>query len=287
LLIFAGVTLPHFQYSNLITNALPNGYAGIFASIPFAIWFFLAIEGLANLAEETIHPQKNIRVGLSWTIATLVVLCVLTFVSATGVKGWANIVYTSTGEITDSPLPLALAGVVGNSGLLYHLLVSIGLLGLIASFHGIILAAGRATFEFGRVGYAPKPLGNVHSRFKTPAAALWANMGIGVLALFTGKTGEIITIACFGALTLYSISMVSLLALRRNAPQLVRPFKVPLYPYFPLIALICSLVALLSMCVYNAVLALLYFGMIGVAYAGFYFLVSKRQVEVPARSSET
>ena len=40
-----------------------------------------------------------------------------------------------------------------------------GLLGLIASFHGIILAAGRATFEFGRVGYAPKALGKVHKKF--------------------------------------------------------------------------------------------------------------------------
>jgi ethanolamine permease len=43
LLLFAGVTLPHFKLSNLQQNSLPNGIPGIFASIPFAIWFFLKV----------------------------------------------------------------------------------------------------------------------------------------------------------------------------------------------------------------------------------------------------
>ena len=277
LLIFAGITLPRFQVSNLSINAFPNGYAGIFASVPFAIWFFLAIEGVANLAEETIHPQKNVRIGLSWAIATLVILCILTFGSAVGVNGWETIVYSSTGETSDSPLPLALAQVAGNSGWMYHLLVSIGLLGLVASFHGIILAAGRATFEFGRVGYAPKALGKVHPRFKTPAYALVINMFIGMIALLTGKTGEIITIACFGAITLYIISMISLFALRKNAPQLPRPYRVPFYPWFPMIALITASIALIAMCVYNSILALIYFAMLAAAYIGFQWLVNKKE----------
>ena len=50
LLIFAGATLPSFEWQNLTINPLPNGYAGAFAAIPFAIWFFLAIEGVANVA---------------------------------------------------------------------------------------------------------------------------------------------------------------------------------------------------------------------------------------------
>ncbi len=46
LLLFAGVSLPHFEIKNLQHNALPHGWQGVFASIPFAIWFFLAIEKL-------------------------------------------------------------------------------------------------------------------------------------------------------------------------------------------------------------------------------------------------
>ena len=78
LLIFAGVCLPEFKASNLTLNAFPNGMQGAFAAIPFAIWFFLAIEGVANVAEEVVHPQKNISIGFGSTIFTLVILCILT-----------------------------------------------------------------------------------------------------------------------------------------------------------------------------------------------------------------
>src|SRR6266436_9268563 len=47
LLLFAGITLPHFDLKNLQHNAFPHGWAGAFAATPFAIWFFLAIEGVA------------------------------------------------------------------------------------------------------------------------------------------------------------------------------------------------------------------------------------------------
>src|SRR6185436_18991975 len=135
------------------------------------------------------------------------------------------------------PLPLALSKIVGGNNILYHLLITIGLFGLIASFHGIILAAGRSSFEFGRVKMAPAFLGKVHSRFQTPASALLINMLIGVIALLTGKTAEIITISVFGALTLYIISMLSVIKLRRTEPELQRPFKVPFFPTFPVVAL--------------------------------------------------
>ena len=277
LLIFAGVTLPHFETTNLTKNALPNGYSGAFAAIPFAIWFFLAIEGVANLAEETVNPQRNVLLGFGSAIFTLIVLCLLTFVSAVGVDGWEAVVYPpGSSEPSDSPLPLALSQVVGDNNFLYHLLITVGLLGLIASFHGIILAAGRATFEFGRMRYVAPALGRVHSRFRTPANALMINMGVGIVALLTGKTGEIITVACFGALSLYVISMVSLFVLRRREPELDRPFRVPWYPVFPAVALMIAAVALVAMTVYNPGVALVYFGILVAAYGYFKFFVKRK-----------
>ena len=273
LLIFAGVTLPEFQFENLQANALPNGWEGAFAAIPFAIWFFLAIEGVANVAEETVNPQRNIVIGFGSAILTLVVLCILTFSSSVGVAGWEAVVYPSPGaEAADNPLPMAIGHVLGSGHILYHLVVGIGLIGLIASFHGIILAAGRSSYQFAKMGYAPGGIGTVHNKFRTPAVALLVNMGIGIIALLTGKTGEIITIACFGALCLYVISMAALFALRKKEPDLERPFKVPFYPLFPATALIIGLVALVAMTVYNPVLALIYFLMLGGSFGVFLLL---------------
>jgi ethanolamine permease len=259
LLLFAGITIPHIEIANLKQNALPNGWSGMFAAIPFAIWFFLGIEGVANVAEETINPQKTILIGFGSAIATLVLLCILTFISSTGVAGWEAIVYKADGTASDSPLPLALGKVVGESNALYHLLIAIGLFGLVASFHGLILAAGRASFEFGRVNYAPSILGKVHPRFKTPANALVLNMLIGIGALLTGRTAEIITISVFGAITLYIISMITVVVLRKKEPGLQRPFRVPFYPAFPIIALTIALGSLVAMLVYNQLLGGIYF----------------------------
>ncbi|AZQ61483.1 ethanolamine permease [Flammeovirga pectinis] len=278
LLIFSGVTLPHFEFSNLERNAFPNGIPGIFASIPFAIWFFLAIEGVANVAEETKNPSKSILLGFGSSISTLVILCVLTFVSAVGVGGWETVVYLPSSTVpSDSPLPLALGQVVSEGNILYKLLIGIGLLGLVASFHGIILVAGRSTFEFGREGYAPKFLSKIHPKFKTPISALLVNMVIGIIALFTGKTAEIITIACFGALVLYIISMLSLFALRKKEPNLNRPFSVPFYPLFPLIALVIATISLLAMTYYNLHLATIFTVIMLGTYTYFLFNFRKKR----------
>jgi len=269
LLLFAGITLPHFQVSNLQQNAFPNGWSGVFAAIPFAIWFFLGIEGIANVAEEAINPKRTILIGFGSATLTLVVLCILTFTSSVGVAGWEAIVYKADRSISDSPLPLALGNIVGTNNFLYHLLITVGLFGLVASFHGLMLASGRSSFEFGRVKFAPAFLGKIHPRFQTPANALIINMVIGIIALFTGKTSEIITLSVFGALTLYIISMVALLNLRKKEPELPRPYRVPWYPVFPIVALIIASVSFIAMTIYNFRLAIIYLLILGLCYGVF------------------
>lgn len=270
LVLFFFAAAPEFEMANLQKNALPNGWQGAFAALPFAIWFFLAIEGVANVAEETINPQKNILFGFGSAILTLVALCVFTFVFSIGVNGWETVVYDPvTRTASDSPLPLALLATSGGQTVLFKVIGFIGLFGLIASFHGIILAAGRATFEFGRVRFAPPVLGKIHPKFKTPANALLLNTGIGIIALFTGKTAEIITIACFGALSLYIVSMVSVIRLRNKFPDMERPFRVPFYPLSPIIALVIAAMAFVAITIYNPILALIYFALLITAYIWF------------------
>jgi len=270
LVLFFFAAGPEFQWANLEKNNLPNGWQGAFAALPFAIWFFLAIEGVANVAEETVNPQKNILIGFGSAIVTLVVLCLLTFAFSVGVGGWETVVYDpATKAPSDSPLPLALLATSGGQTVLFKVIGFIGLFGLIASFHGIILSAGRATLEMGRARFMPLFLGKIHPKFKTPANALLINSALGIVALFTGKTAEIITIACFGALCLYIVSMVSVIRLRQKFPDMVRPFKVPFYPASPLIALAIAVVSLIAVTIYNPILALVYFGLLASAYIWF------------------
>jgi ethanolamine permease len=264
--LFASLTLPHFQLQNLQTNPFPHGIEGIFAAIPFAIWFFLGMEGIANVAEETIDPQKNITKAFMYSMATLGLLAAMTFCAAIGVGGWEKVVYDSAGKVSDSPLPMALGQITGNSGLMYHMLVSVGLFGFVASFNGLLLAAGRVTYEFGKVGQFPRVLGEVHPKFNTPHWALVANMVLGIFALFTKRTGDIITLSVFGAITLYIFSCLAIIRLRKTEPDMPRPFRTPFYPVVPIIALTIASVALVAMSYFNIKLAIIYFAVITFAF---------------------
>lgn len=274
LLLFIGVAAPSFSLEALQRNPLPNGWSGAFACIPFAIWFYLAIEGVANAAEEARDPQRTVAIGFGTAILTLVILALGVFFSAVGVAGWEAIVYPAGAtEASDAPLPLALAQVTGTESWVYELLLGVGLLGLVASFHGIILAAGRATMEMGRAGYFPRILGEVHARFRTPVAALLANLVLGIVAIASGQTGEIITLACFGAIALYVLALLSFFSLRRHERDLERPFRAVGAPFLPGLALLIAWVAGLAMTWFHPYVAAVF---VGLLLTGFFAFARRR-----------
>ena len=294
LLVFMGVVAPGFSIANFVKGgwagqdsfsmgALP----GIFAAIPFAIWFFLAIEGVAMAAEEAKNPKRSIPIAYIGGILTLVVLATGVMVFAGGAGDW-----TKLSNIND-PLPQAMKIIVGeNSGWL-HMLVWLGLFGLIASFHGIILGYSRQIFALSRAGYLPQLLGRVHPTRHTPYIAILAGGAVGIAAIFSDNlitlggqslTANIVTMSVFGAIVMYIMSMLSLFKLRASEPKLERSFRAPVYPWFPAIALIGALVCLGTMVYYNPLVAQLFVGSMAVGYV--YFLTTgKRRADMLATSS--
>lgn len=290
LLVFMGVVAPGFSFSNFVLNGWAGSdvfgmpaIAGIFAAIPFAIWFFLAIEGAAMAAEEAKDPKRTIPRAYIAGILTLVFLAMGVMVMAGGVGDWKAL-----SGIND-PLPQAMKTVVGeNSGWL-HMLVWIGLFGLVASFHGIILGYSRQFFALARAGYLPPALAKL-SRFHTPHRAIIAGGLVGIAAIYSdglialqgmGLTAAMITMSVFGAIVMYIMSMLSLFKLRKSEPNLERSFKAPGYPLVPGIALVLALVCLAAMVWFNGTIALLFLGLMVIGMV--YFLLTGAQRDaVPA-----
>jgi ethanolamine permease len=275
LCVFGAIALPNFSWEKFSTDALPNGWGGAFAAIPFAMWFYLAIEGIANVAEEAKNPQRDLPRGFLLAMGTLVVLTAITLFGAVGVNGWQSVVYPTAGSTvtSDSPLPLAIGHVISRDSPFFVALTGIGLIGLVASFHGILIVASRSIMELGRVRYVPAALGTINAKTKTPVVALLANLAIGLFALFTGRTSDIILLSVFGALTLYILSSAAVLWLRKTEPDLPRPYKAPLYPYTPIIALVLSLVAAGAMTWKHPRLAAAYVGILVLTWLAFVLLV--------------
>ena len=254
LLLFMGVVLPHFKMGNFVSHPMPFGWTGIFAALPYAVWFYLAIEGVAMVAEEVKEPKRNIPRGYISALATLVFLALGVMVLTGGVTDWRKL------SQLDYPLPQAISFALGRAGGFTKIFASIGLFGLIASFHGTILASSRQVFAIARSGYLPRFLSNVNNKFKTPHWALLAGGAISFLALFTGTTSQVVVISVMGAVLMYMMGMISLFALRRKEPRLERPYASPFYPVFPAIALIISAITLFTMIYFNFILSLYFFG---------------------------
>lgn len=278
LLLFASITFGAVSVQHLSHNALPNGWSGVWAAIPFAIWFFLGIEGLANAAEESKNPQRDLTRGFGSAMFTLVILCSITFIGSVGIAGWEAVIYKADGSSSDSPLPLALARLVGESSIWYSAVIVTGLFGLVASFHGLLMAAGRATFEMGRVGHFPRILGQIHPKLQTPANALLVNMVVGIIVLLSNTSADIIVLSVLGALTLYGFGSICVIRLRQNEPNLPRPFRAPAYPYIPWCAFGLTLVSLIAVVVSNPLLAAYYVGSLVVSFT-IYWAISMYQKE--------
>ena len=264
LLLFMGVVAPNFEMKNFTADPMPHGITGIFAALPFAIWLFLGIEGVAMVAEEVKEPGKNIPKGYILGIGTLILLAMGVMILSGGIGDWHML------SKIDYPLPEAISMVMGKDHHLTKIFAGIGLFGLIASFHGLIIGYSRQIFALSRSGFLPKIFSTVNARFRTPHWALILGAVIGLISLFTGTTLIVITISALGAVVMYSISMISLMKLKKDN-DFESSFKTPFYPWFPIIALFLSLVCIGAIIYYNLMLSLIFFAGLFVALLVFRF----------------
>jgi ethanolamine permease len=271
LVIYWVLALPHFELSRVLAQPyFPNGPQGVMAAVPFAIWFYLAIEGGAMSAEEMVDPQRDISKGFLSGMGTLLVMAFLTLFITAG------IVDTKLIDSVDFPLPLALSAVFGEGSWPVMLMSCIGLFGLVASLHGIIIGYSRQTYAMARTGYLPKFLAKLDEKHHTP---IWALLLPGIICLgtaLTGLTDVVITIAAFGSVIMYIISLVSLFVLRSKEPELKRPFKVA-YPIVPIISMIMALFCLVSLFVASSDVVLYVLGVYAVAVL-YYFIWGNKNI---------
>src|SRR6267154_1554476 len=269
--------LVNIEPTNGNSSFLPFGIAGIFPAIPFAIWFYLAIEELPLAAEESHDPKRDIPRATIWGLNTLVLFAVLTLFLNTGVGGGAATIGTSA-----TPLFDGFKAVFGE-GTAASLLALIGLIGLIASFFTIIYAYGRNTYSLSRAGYFPKSLSITHPTRNTPYVALIAGAVVGyILALviyFLGQSqnalagkivGALLYMAVFGAVISYFMQCLAFIMLRRKLPNIERPYRSPVGVWGAAVAGAIALVALISLFLNPAyrpgVVGTLIYFLIGIAY---------------------
>jgi ethanolamine permease len=256
LVVFFVGAIPNFDFDKWAIGDqgwLPDGIPGIFYALPFAIWFYLAIEELPLAAEESHDPKRDIPKGTIYGLLTLVVTGFAILFLNSGIAPGSEKLAES-GE----PLNDGLKTIFG-SGTATSILALIAVTGLVASFHTIIYAYGRNIFSLSRAGYYPHALSVTHGRRNTPyvALVLGAVIGYGLVFLLDQATthdwlggnlgAALLTMAVFGAVISYFMQTVSFVLLRRRLPDVERPYRSPVGEWGALVAAAIAFVSLVSL----------------------------------------
>ena len=187
-------------------NAL-GGWSGVFRGMVFAILAFIGFEAAAPLGEEAKHPRRTVPfavVGSALAIGVFYILCAYAWVfgagfnnfvtQATGADPWRNLgkVFWSTGWII---VFLAICNSIA------------------ANSNAAVNAATRVFYALARNGLAPRRLGHVHPRYKTPSTAIiWMSGFAFILSLLLGwKWGPLIGFSLIATLAVIIVVVVYML----------------------------------------------------------------------------
>ncbi|AIZ34339.1 ethanolamine permease [Pseudomonas sp. K1(2024)] len=249
LVVFLLGMLPHFDAANLFDIAqtdaagassfLPFGYVGVWAAIPYAIWFFLAVEGVPLAAEETKNPRRDLPRGLIGAMLVLLAFALLILVVGPGGAGSEAL------KASGNPLVEALAKAYGGSTWMSGFVNLVGLAGLIASFFSIIYAYSRQIFALSRAGYLPRKLSETN-KSKAPVLALVIPGLIGFALSLTGQGDLLILVAVFGATLSYVLMMAAHITLRIRRPKMARPYRTPGGIFTSGLALVLACIAVVA-----------------------------------------
>jgi APA family basic amino acid/polyamine antiporter len=219
--------------TNLINNdttIMPEGTALVSALIAATAGAFWAYDGWNNItfvAGEVRNPQSVIPKSLLIGILIPIVLYVLINV--------AFLYVIPVGKMQGSSLIAADAAtlVMGTAGV--AAIVALVIVSTFGSTNGNILATARVSFAMAREQRFFKFAGTVHPRFHTPGNSLMLHAAWTSVLVVSGSFDMLTDMLIFISWLFYGMSVAGLFILRKKLPDTYRPYKVPGYPFVPLL----------------------------------------------------
>lgn len=240
----------------------PFGVSGIIGGAALVFFAFIGFDIVATTAEEARNPQRDMPRGILGSLAVTTMLYVAVALVVTGM-----LVYTEL----NTAAPVADAFDNADRPWARAFIFAGALVALTNTILILMLGQSRVTFAMARDRLLPGALARTHPRHGTPARI---TVIIGVLvAILAGVTpiataAELVNI---GTLFAFILVSVGVLLLRRREPDRPRPFRTPGVPVVPVLAIILSIVLVVTL----EPLTWLRFGVWMIIGLGVYFLYSR------------
>lgn len=216
----------------------PFGFFGVIQGAAIVFFAYIGFDAVATAAEEVKDPAHDLPKGIIGSMAISTTLYIVVAAVLTGMVSYKFL-------NTPSPITSALltAGIKWATPF-----ISVGALaGLTSVLLATIFAQSRIFFAMSRDGLLPPAFSVVHSKYRTPYIdTLIVGVGVSLIAAFL-PVGIVAEMANIGTLSALAIVSAGVIILRKTQPNLKRPFKVPLVPYLPGIAIIFCIYLMLNL----------------------------------------
>jgi APA family basic amino acid/polyamine antiporter len=215
------------------------GVDGIMRAASIVFFAYIGFEAVSTAGQEAKDPAKDMPFGI---IGSLVVCTVIYMLVAA--------IMTLLVPYSTLNVPDPVAAVVDNFGAQWGWLAKIIKVGAIIGLTSVVLvlmyAQTRIFYTMARDGLLPKVFSHVNKRFQTPAVnTVVVGLATAAAAGFFGINvlGDMTSV---GTLAAFAIVCLSVIYLRRAAPELPRGFRVPLYPVLPVLGILSCLYLITS-----------------------------------------
>ena len=214
------------------------GVGGVIHGAAVIFFAYLGFEAVSTAGAESRNPAKDMPIGILGALIICTALYIATSAVLVGIVPY---------NLLDVPAPIALA--TDMMGLKwFSVLVKIGAIAGLSSVMLVLLyGQTRIFYTMSRDGLLPRSLATVHKTFRTP----WINtIIVGIAAM--GAAGflsldALSDLSNVGSLAAFALVCITVIYLRRSEPNLVRPFRTPLFPTVPILGALMCLVLLMSL----------------------------------------
>jgi len=202
------------------------------------LWAYEGWQYATFVAGEVVEPQRNLPAGLALGTLALVAIYTLAnlgYVAALGAAGVAgsNRVAAEAMQVTLGPTAAALIAI--------PIIISMA-----SAAHGVMLTMPRVYFAMARDGVFFRQLGEIHPTYGTPAAAVVGGGVVAAVLAMLGSFEQLLNYVVFVGWIFYALGAASIFVFRRTLPDAPRPFRVPGYPWTPLLFILSAAAIVLN-----------------------------------------
>ncbi|WP_435183770.1 APC family permease [Halobellus sp. EA9] len=243
LLIFVGFGVASPMFSSAEFQPLFPEASGAFAILPAMGLTFIAFEGydlITTVTEEVKNPRENIPKAIFVSLAATVVVYMAVVTVAIGTLGADGLAAAGEAGIAAAATEFMPTGipVIKNGG---AVIVFGAVFSTLTALNAVVIASSRVAFSMGREGQLLPSFGQIHHRFGTPFVAILASavVMLGSVALPTKSAGNMSSLFFLLSFVVVNGAVIKL---RRERPNLNRPYEMPYYPVPPILGIVLNLV---------------------------------------------